>query len=132
MPHLKRFTNLKSPSLSARIITITVALAWLSIGILEVLSPAGWDATFGIPLTSSDDLYFVQAVGARNIAISLIAIFAALTGMRGALVAVFAGIALIASLDFYVVSSAMGAMHALKHAFFVLLMSGISFWVALS
>jgi hypothetical protein len=126
------FTNLPAPSLSARIITIVVAIAWLTIGVLEVISPKGWDATFGIPLKSEDGLSFVRAVGTRNIALSLIAIFAALTGMRGALAAVFAAIALIAALDFYVVSTAVGAAHALKHAFFVLLMAGISAWVAFS
>lgn len=130
--NVELFTHLPVPSMSARIVTLVVAMVWLTIGVLEVVSPKGWDVTFGMPLKSADGLSFVQAVGTRNIAISLIAIFAAVSGMRGTLSAVFAAIALIAALDFYVVSTAAGVTHALKHAVFVLVMAGISVWVALS
>ncbi|MFZ0486275.1 MAG: DUF4267 domain-containing protein [Arenicellales bacterium] len=99
---------------------------------LKVISPKGWDVTFGMPLKSEDGLSFVRAIGTQNIAIGLIAIFAAITGMRGALAAVFAAIALIAALDFYMVNAAAGVAHALKHAIFVLVMTGISAWVVFS
>lgn len=125
-------SQLPAPSLSARVITIIVAMAWLTIGALEVISPIGWDARFGVPLKGQDGLSFVQAIGGRNLAISIVIIFAAVTGMRATLAALFAAIAIIAAIDFYIVSSAVGVAHALKHAIFVLIMSCIAAWVAFS
>jgi hypothetical protein len=83
-----------------------------------------------VPLRSEHGLAFVQALGARNMALSLIAIFAALAGMRAALTSVFAAISFVAAMDFYIVSTAIGTEHALKHAFFVVIMACVSLWVA--
>ena len=130
--NITMWSQLPVPSLSARVIAIIIAIAWLTIGVLEVFSPTGWDARLGIPLKGQDGLSFVQAIGGRNFAISLVIIFAAVSCMRAILSALFFAIAIIAAIDFYIVSSAVGAAHAIKHAFFVLLMSCIAAWVALS
>ena len=135
MPHTVRptkVTDRTTPSRPARIITIVAAVAWLAIGVAELISPHGWDASYGVTLTHDDGLTFVRAVGARNIAISLIALFFALRGMRTALAAVFAAIAVIAAMDFATVSNAVGAGHAIKHACFVVITAGIAGWVARS
>ncbi len=127
-----KVTDQTSPSRPARIITIVVAVAWLAIGVAELISPHGWDASYGVTLSHDDGFTFVRAVGARNIALSLIALFFALRGMRTALAAVFAAIAVIAAMDFATVSNAVGAGHAIKHACFVAVMAGVAAWVAQS
>ena len=126
------FADLPAPTLSVRLITILLATGFLFLGGSEVVSPSGWDARYGVPLRSEHGLSFVQALGARNMALSLIAIFAALTGMRAALATVFAAISFIAAMDFYIVSTAVGTEHALKHALFVVIMACVSLWVAFS
>lgn len=127
-----KWADLPTPSLSARIITVVVAIAWLFIGVSEVISPKGWDASYGVPLTGEGGLPYVRAVGARNIVISLLVVFFVFSGMRAALAAVFVGIALVAAMDFYTVSTAVGAGHAVKHAVFVLVMASIALWVVRS
>lgn len=123
---LSNITHLPPPSLVVSIVTSILATGFLIVGLSEVISPQGWDGSYGVALTSGEGFSFVRAVGARNIGLSLIALFAALTGMRAALASVFFAIALIAAMDFYIVSSAVGLEHAIKYAVFILLMAGIA------
>ncbi|MBB4956077.1 hypothetical protein H4S14_004121 [Agrobacterium vitis] len=125
-------SNSLPPSMGARIVSALVALGWLYIGASEILSPTGWDAIYGVPLAGADGLSFVQSVGARNTAISLITIYAAVRALRSTLAILFAGIALIAAFDFYIVSSAVGPAAGIKHAIFVVVMAAISLWVSFS
>lgn len=122
-------TNMPPPSLSARITTAVLATGFLTLGIIEIVTPQSLGDGYGVHITSADGLSLLSAVGARNIALSLIALFAVIAGLRAALAAVFATIAVVAALDFYIVSTASGSGAALKHAVFVVLMTVIAFWV---
>lgn len=124
--------ELPSPSMLSRIVASILALGFLVVGISEFLSPTGWDLSFGVPLTGGSGLSYIQALGARNTGLSLLALFTAITGMRAALASVFLIISLIAAMDFCTVSMAVGAELALKHAMFVVLMAAISIWIMLS
>lgn len=130
--NLHALSQLPAPTMAARTVTIIIAIVWLAVGLWEVISPIGWDVKFGVPLKGHDGLSFVQAVGARNFVISLLVIFASVTGMRATLAALMASIAIMAAIDFYIVSSAVSMVHALKHALFVVIMTSISIWVAFS
>jgi len=78
--NLSAFAALPALSRSARILTSLLAIGFPALGIREVVSPWGWDASFGVPLTGKEGLSFVRAVAARNAALSSIALFAAATG----------------------------------------------------
>jgi Domain of unknown function (DUF4267) len=67
-------------------------------------------------------------VGARNTAISLLALLAAFTGARLMLASIFTSIAMVAGLDFIIVSGAAGTGAAIKHAAFTVIIAGISLW----
>lgn len=123
--------NLASPA--SRIVAGILTLPYLYIGFREVISPVGIDTTFGIPLVNEEGLKYLSVVGARNIVLSLLGIYFAIAGVRSSMVALFTALALMAAMDCYLVTSAMGITGAsMKHAFFVLMMTGMAIWVAYS
>jgi hypothetical protein len=131
MIRIKMFDNLPPASSLTRIITIVFSILFLYIGVREVIAPTGMDVGFGIPLSSTDGITYLSVVGARNIALSLLWIFAVLTGSRAGMSAIYAVISLMAALDFFIVSSTVGLTDAsIKHAIFVLIMASMSIWVA--
>lgn len=120
------------PTLSARIIATVLATGFLALGVVEIVTPQSLGDGYGVHIVGQDGLALLSAVGARNIALSLIALFAGFAGLRAALAAVFGAIAVVAALDFYIVSTASGTEMALKHAVFVVLMLAIALWVFFS
>lgn len=121
-----------SPSMALRFIAAALGLAFLSIGLREVFSPAGWDASYGVALAGSDGLDFVRAVGARNVGLSLVALAAAALGARSVMVCAYAATCVIAILDFGIVSAASGPDRAVKHAVFIVAMGALAVWAARS
>ena len=45
-----KLAALSAPSRPSRIASVTLAAAFLVLGLLEVVSPAGFDASYGVPL----------------------------------------------------------------------------------
>jgi hypothetical protein len=130
---LKSFLNDdQPPSMILRVLAVIAALIFLRAGVTEIIAPAGWDKSFGVPLQSPDGLAFVQAVGARNAAISLIAISGAIAGSRGIMFLCFAAISLIAAMDFYIVKSAGLTTEYIKHGTFVVVLALAAVWTASS
>lgn len=121
--------SLSSNAASTWIATLA-ALLFLALGLRALLSPTAAAASFGVPLTSGDCLAFVQAFGARNIGLSLVAL--AMIGLdeRRGLAAVFCTAALIAALDFSIVTARAGALHAVKHLAYLVSLSGFGLWFA--
>lgn len=123
------FSTLPPPALSARIIAGVLAAAFLLLGVAEIVSPQSLGDGYGVRIANPEGLSLLSAVGARNIALSLIALFSVFAGLRATLAAVFAAIAIVAALDFYIVINASGIESAAKHAGFVVLMSAIAAWI---
>ena len=122
----------RPPSMLLRVLAVLASLSFMRAGVMEIVAPAGWDATFGVPLKGADGLAFVQAVGARNIGISLIAILGAIAGNRGVVFLTFAAIAIIAACDFYIVRSAGLTTAYIKHGTFVVVLTLSAIWTAFS
>lgn len=129
----KRFEAFPIASVPSRIVAVLLTLPYFYIGVKEVISPAGLDSSFGIPLTHSDGLHYLSVVGARNIVLSLLAMFFSIFGLRVPMVALFIGLACMAAMDCFLVSAVSGISgEAVKHAVFVLSMSGMAIWIAYS
>lgn len=121
--------NSPPPSLSARIIAGLLATGFLTLGVIEIVRPESLGDGYGVHIDGQDGLSLLSAVGARNIALSLIALFATFAGLRATLAAVSGSIAIVAALDFHIVSAASGQETAIKHAVFVVLLTAIALWV---
>src|SRR5690242_12244535 len=102
---------------TARILPLNGASTWVAglaaaiffaLGLRALLAPAGAAISFGVPVESSDGLAFVQAFGARNIGLSLVALALIALDMRRGLAVVFFAAALIAALDFSIVAAHAG------------------------
>ena len=104
----------------------TVVLGFLLLGLRTVLFPASAAAFYGVPATAPEALSFVQAYGARNIALSLLAATLLVLDVRSGIVALLAYAALIAVLDAWIVTSAAGLGAALKHFAYVVGLSGLA------
>jgi hypothetical protein len=85
-----------------------IALALLAIGIRAVLMPAAAATGFGVPLSGGEGLVYVQAFGARNIGLSLLALTMIGLDQRRALGVLFVCSALIAMLDGLIVARHLG------------------------
>lgn len=111
-------------------IAALAALAFFGLGLRALLAPTAAAASFGVPLASGDGLAFVRAFGARNIGLSLVALALIALDKRRGLAAVFCAAAVIAALDFAIVATQVGALHAVKHLVYVVGLSGFGFWFA--
>lgn len=130
---ITRFERLLPASVPSRIVAILLSLPYFYIGIKEVISPAGLDSSFGIPLVHAEGLHYLSVVGARNMVLSLMGIFFSVIGMRVPMVVLFIALACMAAMDCFLVSSANGISgEAIKHALFVLFMAGMALWIAYS
>ncbi|MFN8640257.1 MAG: DUF4267 domain-containing protein [Candidatus Binatia bacterium] len=111
-------------------LAVLAATVFFGLGLRAVLAPATASAFFGVPLDGGDGLAFVQAFGARNIGLSLVALALIALDARAGLVAVFFAAAVIAGLDFVVVSRHAGTFHGAKHLGYVALLAGFGAWFA--
>lgn len=106
------------------------ALVFLGLGLRALLDPVGASAFFGVPVAGADGLAFVRVYGARNVGISLVALALIALDMRLGLAALLFAAALIAGLDFAVVSSQAGAARAAKHLGYVVALTAFGWWFA--
>jgi len=106
------------------------ALAFLALGLRALLAPMAAAASFGVPLDGGSGLAFVQAFGARNVGLSLVAIALIALDIRPGVAALFFAGAVIAGLDFSIVALHEGALHAMKHLGYVVLLLTFAFWFA--
>ncbi|MBB6459039.1 DUF4267 domain-containing protein [Flammeovirga kamogawensis] len=125
--------SLPQASLVTRIISTILFLPYFYIGVKELISPAGIDITFGIPLTHDEGLSYLSVVGARNIVLSSMGIFFAITGLRFSMITVFIAMAIMAAMDCYLVTSnsSFSGM-AIKHFTFVIFMLVMAAWTRYS
>jgi hypothetical protein len=107
-------------------VVAVAALGFFLLGLRTVVFPASAAAFYGIPTQSPEALAFVQTYGARNIAISLVAAALLIFDMRKGLVALLAAVALVAALDFWIVSATSGTGPALKHLVYVAALAGLA------
>lgn len=104
--------NTNAPSMHVRVVAGLLSAGFLGLGVAEVITPGTFVGTYGAPLTAPEGLPFIAAIGARNIALSLIGLVAALRGLRSALVLLFLGLTIVSALEFTTVAMASGAMAA--------------------
>ncbi len=102
------------------------AFVFLLLGLRTLLFPASAAAFYGIPATAPEALAFVKAYGARNIAISLLAMTLLVLDVRKGIVALLGFAALIAALDAWIVASHAGMGTAAKHFVYVIVLSGLA------
>jgi len=107
------------------------AVVFLGLGLRALLDPSGAAPFFGVALDPGPGLAFVQAFGARNIGLALVALALIALDARRGLIAVFFAAALIACLDFSIVASHTDARHAAKHLAYVVGLTGFGVWFAL-
>jgi hypothetical protein len=106
------------------------ALLFAGIGARCLLAPAGGARFFGAPVTGADGLAFVQAMGARNIVLSLTAFGLILFDLRAGLAVLVAAAALMAALDAMIVRGAAGLAKAAKHIAYVPIFTAFALWIA--
>ena len=111
-------------------IAVLAATIFLALGLRALFDPAGAAPFFGVALDAGPGLAFVQAFGARNIGLSLVALALIALDSRRGLIAVFFAAALIACLDFWIVAAQSDAHHAAKHLAYVAALAGFGFWFA--
>ena len=105
------------------------ALAFFAIGLRAVLTPTGAAASFGLPVPSPEGLAFVQAFGARNVGLSLLALALLVLDVRVGVAGVFLAAALIAGLDAWVVTTYAGVTHATKYFAYVVGLTGFGLFL---
>jgi hypothetical protein len=110
-------------------LAIAAAAALLGLGLLAVLSPTTSSGIFGVGLADGDGLAFVQAMGGRNIGLSLLALTLIRLDLRSALAALLLFAALIACIDTYAVASHAGFAKAAKHFGYVVGLSAFGLWL---
>lgn len=116
------------PIVSAQFwVVALVSFAFLGLGVTGVIAPRITGALFGADPGGS--YAFVQAVGARNLGLSLLAIALLVFDQRLALTALLAAAAIIAVVDLWIVSSATTFLHAIKHLGYALLMASLAGWL---
>lgn len=125
-------TQQNALSTPLRLVAGVLFTGFLGLGIAEIIAPADFIGTYGAPTTGTEGLPFINAVGARNIALSLIGIFAAARGLRSTLALTFLGLTIVSALEFYVVSMAAGPMAAIRFAVFAVLLALLALWTVRS
>lgn len=113
----------------ATIILALAAFVFLGLGLRTFLWPVAAAAYFGVPTTAPEALAFVQAYGARNIAISLTALALIALDARAAMAALLAATALVAALDASIMFRVAGMAGAAKHLAYIVLLVALA-WVA--
>jgi hypothetical protein len=111
-------------------IATLAAVAFFLLGVRALVAPAGAAASFGVPLDGGSGLVFVQAFGARNVGLSLVALASIALDARRGLAVVFLAAAVVAGLDFTIVATHGGASTAIKHLGYVLALGAFGVWFA--
>ena len=104
------------------------ALVFFLLGLRGVLQPNAAAQTFGLIVGAPEDNAFMQAVGARNIGMSLLALGLLIRDLRSALVQLLGAACLISGLDFLIVSGEAGFAKAAKHLVYLLALFGLAVW----
>jgi len=97
-----------------------VAILFLLLGLRTFFLPLNAAATFGIPPQSQETLAYISAYGARNIGLSLAGLGMIWLDARRPLALVFAGAAIIALADCWIVSAQMGFAVGAWHLCYVM------------
>jgi len=104
------------------------AIAFLALGVRALVAPAAAAASFGVPVDRGDGLAFVQAFGARNVGLSLVALASIALDLRLGLAALFFAAAVIAGVDFSIVATHEGVSNAAKHVGYVVALAAFGGW----
>lgn len=119
-----------APIVAAQFWTVAIAgVGFLSLGLTGLVAPRIAGALFGAEPNGA--LAFVRAMGARNIGISLLALILLALDQRLSLVALSASAALIALLDFWIVSRATNFTKAIKHLCYTVALTALAVWLSL-
>lgn len=101
------------------LVLLGASLVFLGLGLRTFLFPASAAAFYGVQTKAAEALVFVQAYGARNIAISLLALMLIALDHRRAFAALLAAAALVAALDAVIMFGWSGTAGAAKHLIYV-------------
>lgn len=93
-----------------------VAAAFLLLGARALIDPAGGAETLGSPAADPRDLPLMQTTGARNFGMALLGFALIALGAWRSFGLLLAAAAVIAALDFWILSLAQGPLDAAKHA----------------
>lgn len=126
------FNDSRRPAVLLRILVAIAALIFLRTGLIEILSPASWDGSYGVPLGGAASLPLVQAIGARNAGLALLGLTATIIGNRGAIVLALAALSIMAALDCYIVKSVGLSTAYIKHGIFAAALASATIWASLS
>ena len=108
---------------------MAAAIVFLAIGARAVIAPSGAAGFFGVPVEGGAGLVFVQAFGARNIAMALTAIALVCLDQRNGLACLLLAAALVAAIDASAVGAQAGMAAAAKHIGYVIALSGFGAWL---
>jgi Domain of unknown function (DUF4267) len=101
------------------LVLLGAGVLFLGLALRTFLFPASAAAFYGVETKAAEAFVFVQAYGARNIVISLLALTFIGLDHRRALAALLAGAALVAALDAVIMFGWSGAAGAAKHLLYV-------------
>ncbi len=97
------------------ILLLAASLVFLGRGLRTFFWPAAAAAFYGVPTVSADALVFVKAYGARNVAISLLALALIYLDAAAGVGVLLAAAALVAALDASIMQGHAGFAGAIKH-----------------
>jgi hypothetical protein len=119
-----------SPAEPLRQAVLLLSAIFCGLAALFVFSPGTGAAIYGFPATTPESLFFVRAIGLRDLALAAYLAGLALGGSRRALTIVLALTVIIPSGDLFLLASAGagGLVHYLLHGSSLLCFAGLSFW----
>lgn len=117
-------------SLPTSILAYGAAAALGGIGALGLLAPTRGARVFGVSVNDQAGASFVQAMGARNLGLTLTAAALTAMGLRSGLAALVAAAALMAALDAVIVLRASGLHAAAKHIAYAPAFTAFALWIA--
>ena len=123
--------NLTAPLGGGTLIAaVLAALLFGAIGLRCVLGPDGGARFFGVAVQDGPGRSFVQAMGARNLGLSLTALGLILFGARAGLAALIFAAVVTAALDAAIVWRASGVAKAAKHLAYAPAFLVFGLWIA--
>ncbi len=108
------------------ILLIAASLVFLGLGLRTFLWPGSAAAFYGVPTDVAEALVFVKAYGARNIAISLLALALIYLDAGLGMGVLLAAAALVATLDAVIMQNHAGFAGAIKHLLYTATLSGLA------
>jgi hypothetical protein len=119
-----------SPAEPLRQTVLLLSAIFCGLAALFLFSPATGAAIYGFPATTPESLFFVRAIGLRDLALAAYLAGLALGGSRRALTIVLALTVIIPSGDLFLLASAGagGLVHYLLHGSSLLCFACLSFW----